>query len=42
MGREDGGWVVDREAKTDRAGALGSAAIGTGAMERLREEPSCV
>lgn len=32
-GREDGVWEVDRVAKTERAGALRSAAIGTGAMD---------
>lgn len=33
-GPEDGGrWAVVRETKPDRPGALGSAAIGTGAME---------
>jgi hypothetical protein len=32
-GPDDGVWAVVRETKTDRAGALGSAAIDTGAME---------
>lgn len=32
-GREDGVWAVDRVAKTERAGALGSVAIGTGGMD---------